>query len=101
MTKELLEQYPHICAEIKMLKRRSPVLDGDAEALKILEQQKSDIEAFIRVLPNSRARLMVSLRALEGNSWNYVAAQIGGNATPRNLAVAYCRLIKEYCKEEP
>lgn len=110
MEKELLEQYPDICAEIGELTRRTRVAraaaaipdgerpGGTTAALEAqrekLERQKAEIEAFVLGLPNARQRRIVTLRALEGMDWNQVAAIMRGNATPGNLRTAYCRILK-------
>lgn len=102
MTKELLEQYPDICAEIKELEEQQrrgvsdtvsassteypytqhtvtvkgvpPELHARLEGLK---KQKAEIEAFVAELPNSRQRRVVTYRALRGLRWEQVAAKIG------------------------
>lgn len=104
MTKELLEQYPDICAEIKELEEQlrrgvsDTVSASSAEypytqhtvtiqgtppelhaRLEGLKKQKAEIEAFVAGLPNSRQRRVVTYRALRGYSWAAVAAKIGSS----------------------
>lgn len=102
MTKDLLEQYPDICAEIWELeeqKRRgvSDTVSGSSSEypynqhtitikgtppdlhlrLEGLKKQKAEIEAFVAGLPNSRQRRIVTYRALRGLSWDQVSQKIG------------------------
>lgn len=103
MTKELLEQYPDICAELDELERaaRTPIRDvvsGSSDtypytqhpvtvcglppeqnraAIEHLRKQKAAIEQFVFTLPNSKVRRIMTLRAIHGLSWKNVAAQMG------------------------
>lgn len=103
MTKELLEQYPDICAELADLERaaRTPVSDvvsGSSadypytkhpvtirgmppeqhrERIEQLKRQKTEIEQFVFTLPNAKLRRIATLRAINGLSWRCVAAQMG------------------------
>lgn len=105
MTKELLEQYPDICAEIEELKAKdnaavSDVVQASAdefpfnlhsvtvqgfpnpkhvERIRELEVQKAEIEQFVFHLPNPTVRRIVMLRAWHGYSWDGVAAQMSKN----------------------
>ena len=100
MTKELLEQYPDICAEIEELKAKdsaavSDVVQASAdefpfnlhsvtvqrytEQIERLKAQKTEIEQFVFHLPNPTVRRIVMLRAWHGYSWDGVAAQISKN----------------------
>jgi len=119
MTKELLEQYPDICEEIKELEQRlkAPVQDtvsgssesfpytqhpvairgippGLAEQRDRLVKQKKEIEAFVAGLPNSSYRRVVTYRALKGMSWKCVTAKMGGNYTERRAKNRYYEVIK-------
>lgn len=102
MTKELLEQYPDICAEIHELEEQirrgiSDTVSASSteypytqhtvtikgvpinlhERLDRLKRQKAEIEAFVAGLPNSHQRRIVNYRALNGYEWKAVAAKIG------------------------
>lgn len=105
MTKELLEQYPDICAEIEELKAKdsaavSDVVQASAdefpfnlhsvtvqgmpvqqytEQIERLKAQKTEIEQFVFHLPNPTVRRIVMLRAWHGYSWDGVAAQMSKN----------------------
>jgi DNA-directed RNA polymerase specialized sigma24 family protein len=105
MTKELLEQYPDICAEISELKAKdnaavSDVVQASADEfpfnlhsvtvrgmpnpkhagrIRELEVQKEEIEQFVFHLPNPTVRRIVMLRAWHGYSWDGVAAQMSKN----------------------
>ena len=105
MTKELLEQYPDICAEIEELKAKddaavSDVVQASAdefpfnlhsvtvqgmpvqrytEQIERLKAQKTEIEQFVFHLPNPTVRRIVMLRAWHGYSWDRVAAQMSKN----------------------
>ena len=105
MTKELLEQYPDICAEIEELKAKdsaavSDVVQASADEfpfnlhpvtvrgmpvqrytvqIERLKAQKTEIEQFVFHLPNPTVRRIVMLRAFHGYSWDRVAAQMGRN----------------------
>lgn len=116
MTKELLEQYPDICAEVKELEeqQRRGVSDtvsaSSAEypytqhtvtiqgtppelhaRLDRLRAQKAEIEAFVAGLPNSRQRRVVTYRALRGYSWATVAAKIGYRYSAEAVKKQYYR----------
>lgn len=105
MTKELLEQYPDICAELADLERaaRTPVSDVVSGSsgeypytqhavrveglppvspetyarIEALKLQKAEIEQFVFTLPNARIRRIATLRAINGLSWKSVAAHMG------------------------
>lgn len=105
MTKELLEQYPDICAELADLERaaRTPVSDvvsGSSDEypftkhpvtvrglppvspetrarIELLKRQKTEIEQFVFTLPNAKLRRIATLRAINGLSWKSVAAHMG------------------------
>ncbi len=120
MTKELLEQYPDICAEIEELERaaRIPVKDvvtgsGDEypftqhpvtirglpadqhrERIAALRQQKIEIEQFIFKLPNAKLRRIATLRAIKGLSWRSVAAYMGCRYSEGAVKMVYNRFFK-------
>lgn len=120
MTKELLEQYPDICAEIKELEEQlrrgvsdtvsassteypytqhtvtvkgvPPELHGRLDRLRA---QKAEIEAFVAGLPNSRQRRVVTYRALRGYSWATVAAKMGHRYSEESARQFYCRILQK------
>ena len=120
MTKELLEQYPDLCAEIKDLERRmqNPVTDtvsgsssgypytqhpvsirgvppGLQEQRDRLVEQKTAIEAFVASLPTSKQRRIVTYRALGGLAWAQVAARMGHRYSESGAKSVYQRILKE------
>ena len=97
MTRDLLEQYPAICAEMKSLRvmvsdvvsASSPEhpftlhaqrIQGEAisdnELFEKLTKQKAEIESFVRGLPNSELRMIVRMKAFEQRSWEGIAGQM-------------------------
>lgn len=102
MTKELLEQYPDICAEIEELERENKTVISDivrgssdefpftehpitvcglgpqryAEHIAKLKAQKQEIEQFVFGIKSAWLRRVVMLRAFHGCSWDRVAAQM-------------------------
>lgn len=118
MTKELLEQYPHICAEIKDLshverdvvamssyeypytkhsKSVQGVVTKDMNLLMELKAQKLEIEEFVDKLPNSEIRRIVRMRAFEGLNWNDIAAKLGYKYSYYSVTHKYYRVIEKYC----
>lgn len=90
MTKDLLEQYPDICGELRDLELSGRFPKRRAE----LARQKAAIEAFVEGIGDSRLRRIVMLRALEGLSWQRVAAKMGWKYSIDNLKMKYHRSIK-------
>lgn len=101
MTKELLEQYPHICADIEDLARRikSPVTDtvsgsaedfpynqhpisicglplGLAEQKQAQEEKKCEIESWVNSLPQARMKVLVRLHVYDGLDWPEVSVKM-------------------------
>lgn len=120
MTKELLEQYPDICDEIKELEEQMRRGVGDTVSGSLPEYpytqhsisikgvppdlagrkdkllaQKSEIEAFVAGLPNSRQRRIVTYRALRGYSWGSVAAKMGHKYSEHAVKHVYYRAIEK------
>lgn len=121
MTKELLEQYPDICAEIEELKAKdnaavSDVVQASADEFPFnlhsvtvrgrpaqrhtqriaeLQRQKSEIEQFVFRLPNAKIRRIVMLRAWHGYSWDIVAARMGHWYTIGALKKIYYRIFEK------
>lgn len=119
MTKELLEQYPHICAEIEEIRSRNPTTDtvsgssedypytkhpvtvrgvslDDMALLRVLEEQEEEIRLFVHSLPNSKHRRIVTMRAMQGMSWAQVAAKMGYRYSESGVKKLYQRAIKNY-----
>lgn len=123
MTKDLLEEYPNICAEIKELERENKTVISDivrgssdefpftahpitvrglgpqryAEHIAKLKSQKQEIEQFVFGIKSSWLRRIVMLRAFHGYAWEQVAAQMskGGKAPAINtLKSQYYGLFK-------
>ena len=99
MTKDLLEQYPDICAEIeekKSEKQMDVVMGSEAsppyglhtmavvgvssekekEILELLKI-KTEIESFIKSLSVSSQRRIVYYRAIKKLPWDYVSSKTG------------------------
>lgn len=122
MTKELLEQYPDICAELADLERaaRTPVGDvvsgSDSDypytqhpmtvrglppvspetraRIEALKRQKTEIEQFVFTLPNAKVRRIVTLRAINGLSWKSVAAHMGHRYSEDGVRKKYGEIFK-------
>lgn len=120
MTKELLEQYPDICEEIRGLeeqKRRgvsdivsgsSPEYPYNQHTIKIkgeppdlharlegLKKLKTDIEDWVNSL-KSREKLIVTYRALKKMTWPQVAAKMGHRYTENKVKYRYYEAIKNF-----
>lgn len=114
MTKELLEQYPDICAELEEggqpitdtvtgsyedypYTRHSITIRGIPADLRIkrdrLQQQKDEIEAFVAALPPKQMRV-VRYRALKGMKWPQVAAKMGYRFSEDGVRMLYARIFK-------
>lgn len=68
MTKELLEQYPYICGELKDLECNGLF----PQRRQKLAMQKSEIEAFVDSIEDSRVRRIITLRALEAGQDTFI-----------------------------
>ena len=129
MTKDLLEEYPDICAEIEDLERENKTVISDivrgssdefpftehpitvrgigpqryAEHIAKLKAQKQEIEQFVFGIKSAWLRRVVMLRAFHGYSWDRVAAQMSksGKAPAINtLKSQYYGLFKNECPGE-
>ncbi len=120
MTKELLEQYPDICAELADLERaaRTPVSDvvsgssgeypytqhavtirglpikQNRARIEALRNQKDEIEEFIAALP-FKHREIVTLRVLHGLKWSEVSNRIRPKKSKDSLRVTYNRIFSQ------
>lgn len=90
MTRELLEQYPDICLELDALEVNGLFPERQREQRK----KKAAIEAFVDSLPDPRQRLVVTLRALEGLSWQQVAGRTGYQYSEGHLRKLYGEIVK-------
>lgn len=120
MTREQLEEYSDIVAEIKDLETRlnNPVYDvvsASSESfpysqgksrvsgvpgavlyrqrLENLKTQKLEIEKFIDTLPTSRQRRVVRLKVMDALSWNDIAAKMGYMHSVDSLRKCYTRAV--------
>lgn len=117
MTRELLEQYLDICAEIRELQKEHVVSDtvsasssefpynqytvtvrgiangAQDSKLKNLLRQKEEIETFVETAENPANRLMLEYRILQGLSWKTVTAKMGWRYTEDGLRKRYSRLF--------
>ena len=119
MTKELLEDYPHICRKLKRMEgvvmdtvegsspefpytkhtvsiRGVPEPRHSQEAeLQRLRAQRREIEAWVAALPTEKERTLVELHALQGLPWPKVFRQTGG-VSPDAARKQYERILKKY-----
>ncbi len=92
MTKDLLEQYPDICGELMDLEKsgRFP------KRREKLSRQKAQIEAFVDSIEDSRVRRIVTLRAMEGLTWQQVAGRMGYRVSLSNARRLYSEEVKKF-----
>lgn len=120
MTKELLEQYPDICAEILELKAKDNAAVSDvvqasadefpfnlhsvtvqglpnpkhAERIRELEVQKAEIEAFVSRLayrPQKLARCVMK----HGTRWNVVRRALNDSKSADALRMEFSRIFSK------
>ncbi|WP_300685456.1 hypothetical protein [Acutalibacter sp. 1XD8-36] len=119
MTKDLLEDYPHICRRIKRMEEAvmdsvegsssefpytkhtisvqgvpEPGPDGEA-ALRELWAKRREIEQWVEALPTERERALVELHALKGLRWAAVFRETGYRS-PDAARKQYERILKKY-----
>lgn len=119
MTKELLEQYPDICAEIERLGR--PVKDtvsgsspefpytqhpieikgigiDRAARKRVLLDRKREIEAFASSLDNSKERLLVEAMMEFGSPipWSQIIAKLGHRWNVDKARYRYKKICEKY-----
>lgn len=118
MTKELLEDYPHICRKLKRME--GVVMDtvegsspefpytkhtvsiwgvpeprhGQEAELQRLRAQRREIEAWVAALPTEKERALVELHALQGLPWPKVFRQTG-HPSPDAARMDYNRVVKK------
>ncbi len=120
MTRKLLEDYPHICAELEDVERKlhEPIIDTvsgsgsefpytqhtifirgiDPDLLALRDDllaQKAEIEGFIRSLPNSKLRRIVNYKVAQGMTWEEVAAKMGHRVSVKGIQNQYYRMFEE------
>lgn len=90
------KEYQHKKMELYTKKN---LLESRKEILKSLEleilRQLSDVEVFIRQISDSHIRRIVSLRVVNGLSWNEVADNIGGGNTEGSVKMAFQRFLEK------
>lgn len=59
-----------------------------------IESALSDIDDFVSTIDDSRMRIIISLRFIDGLSWNQVADAIGGGNTEDSVRMAFNRFIE-------
>lgn len=115
MTKELLEQYPDICGEIRELEE--PVTDvvkgsmpdypftersvtikglGSTQDLAALKAAKTAIRDFVDGLPDAKQRRIVRMRVFKQMTWGQVAAKMGHRYSEDGVRKVYTRIIDKY-----
>lgn len=113
MTKELLEQYPDICAEIERLGRpvkvtvsgsspnspftQHPVTVSGVNAERAekkaqLEKRRDEIEAFRDSLPLPKQRLVEAVMK-HGTKWNVVRRALRSDKSPDAIRKEYERIF--------
>lgn len=119
MTKELLEDYPHICRRISRMEsicadtvegsssefpytKHTICVQGIAEPrrgqeaqLAELKAKRWEIEAWVAGLPTEKERSLVELHALKGLPWPKVFRQTG-DVSPGAARKQYERMLKKY-----
>lgn len=119
MTKDLLEDYPHICRRIKRMEEAvmdsvegsSPEFPytkhtisvqgvpkpgpGGEAALGKLWAQRREIEDWVAALPTEKERTLVELHALRGLPWPKVFRQTG-HPSPDAARMDYNRVVKKF-----
>lgn len=117
MTRDFLERYKGICAQIiaeKALKVSDTVTaslteypyskhtltitgtDEHSQRLHKLERQKTEIEEAIWGLEDGIEKAVISMHVLAGMAWGEMAAALGGCYTVDGLKQVYRRGMKKY-----
>lgn len=120
MTKELLEQYPDICAEIEELKAKDGAAVSDvvqasaeefpfnlhsvtvqgmpnpkhAERIRELEAQKTEIEAFADSVEPAKKRRLVKYVMKYGCRWNVIRRCMDENKSANATRMEFERIFK-------
>lgn len=124
MIKELLEQYPDICAELRGLEAEAatvysdivtgsrtefpytmrtvqicgtaPVSPETAAYMELLRQQKAEIEDFADSLTSPRKRRLVRCVMQHGRRWNVIRRLMGGDKSPDAVRMEFERIFKNF-----
>lgn len=122
MIKELLEQYPDICAELADLElaARTPVGDVVSASgsgypytkhpvrisgippadpalsarMEALRRQKREAERFVSGLPLSRKRRLARCVMKHGRRWNVIRREMGGDKSADAIRMEFERIFK-------
>ena len=88
VTKQELKQLHRLHKEVEMYKKfltkhEDPNIRTmlDKHLFEIIELERAAIEV-INSIPDSYIRTVVTLRCIEGKSWNRIATEMGGGNTP-------------------
>ncbi|MBO5921000.1 MAG: hypothetical protein J6Q48_01265 [Bacteroidaceae bacterium] len=84
--------YPEY-AKKKILLRKRKIILNNAEA-KVMETL-NEIEEFLSTIEDSYIRRIITLRFLNGLSWNQVADDIGGGNTEDSVRMAFKRFMEQ------
>lgn len=120
MTKKMLEDYLHICAELNEVERRlhEPVSDtvsGSGSEFPFtqhtvsiqgvqpdllaqrdsLRAQREEIENFIQSLPSSKLRRIVKYKIVDELTWEQIAARMGHQKSVWSIKHDYYRIFEE------
>lgn len=74
-----------------LFSRMTTLANLEIELLETLNQ----VEEFIASVTDSRMRRIITLRFIDGLSWNKVADRIGGNNTEDSVKKAFYRFMEE------
>ena len=91
MTKNLLEQYPHICGELKDLEQNNRF----PKRREKLQQQKAQIEAFAESLPWVKRRLVQAVMK-HGTRWDVVRREMESYKSADAVRKEYERIFKKF-----
>ncbi|MBE6723468.1 MAG: sigma-70 family RNA polymerase sigma factor [Ruminococcaceae bacterium] len=119
MTREQLEDYPNIVAEIADLQeylhtvvgdtvqdgssgyphpiliRGLPAGDAERRRIKTLTAQKAEIEQFVDGLPTAKERRVFRYRVMDGFTWGTIAAKMGYRYSVDGVKKIYYRQLKK------
>ena len=83
--------YPEYSRKKTLLYARKTILSGlEAEIMDTLNK----VEEFLANVNDSHIRRIITLRVVDGLSWNEVADKIGGGNTEGSVKMAYQRFIE-------
>lgn len=117
MTREQLEDYPNIVAEIADLQdylhtvvgdtvqdgssgyprpiliRGLPVGDKEHKRIQVLTAQKNAIEEFVEGLPTVKERRLAHAVMRHGARWEVIRRELKSNRSADAVRMAYCRMF--------